>query len=262
MHEVGKPLFWTVERHVEAVEQLIRADEIDLALQLCDMVPSFYRTPERYPKELSEIRQTVARQLYDQIEYANDDEEAECARAFGEAQWSSGYMYPRAEILEREVDRLDDGNLGPWVFDLGCSHGNAPLGLIKLRKRFTYKGVGLNWRIVQKVREWCGDKWADAPDKTQGQHTILFCTEVLEHASRVEDIVTTALKEGVDWDVIILSVPLNTLGGGLPNYTDRRLGHVRCFNEHELYAFASKHWPGRKWELTLADSQVIVGRKA
>lgn len=258
MHEIGKPLFWTVERHVEAVEQLIRADEIDLAMQMCDMVPSFYRTPERYPKELGDIKQAVARQLYDQIEYSNDDEEAECTREFGEAQWTNGYMHPRADIIKNILKELWPKT--PWIFDLGCSHGNLALGLMQDNLGFTYKGVGLNWRIVQKVKKWCGLHWSDKP--VNQQPTILFCSEVLEHASRVEDIVTTALKECVDWDVVILSVPLNTLGGGLPNYTDRRLGHVRCFSEHELYAFASKHWPGRKWELTLADSQVIVGRKA
>ena len=264
MSEIGKPLYFDLAAHVACVESLIRSDEIELALRVADCVPSWYRMPENYPPELSRIKQVVARQLYDQIEYACDDEEAECTREFGEAQWSNGYMHPRAEILEREVDKFDDGNLGPWVFDLGASHGNAPLGLIKLGKRFTYKGVGLNWRIIQKVREWCRDgehwdKWADKPDG--GQHTILYCTEVLEHASRLEDIVTTALKECVDWDVVLLSVPMHTLGGGLHNYSDRRLGHVRCFSPQELFEFANRNWPGYRWELTLAASMVIVGRK-
>lgn len=257
MSNVGKPSYWNIQKHVDAVEQLIRADDIDLAIQMCDMIPSYYRHPDRYPKELSNIKQVVARQLYDQVEYSNDDEEADCTREFGEAQWSSGYMHPRAEIILKVLKQMWPKT--PWIFDLGCSHGNLPLGLMRENLGFTYKGVGLNWRIVQKVKKWCGLHWSDRP--VNQQPTILFCSEVLEHASRVEDIATTALKECVDWDVVILSVPLNTLGGGLPDYTNRRLGHVRTFNEHDLYALANKYWPGRKWELTLAESQVIVGRK-
>lgn len=259
--DIGKPLYWTVERHVEAVEQLIRADEIEMAIQMCDMVPSYYRLPERYPKELSVIKQVVARQLYDQIEYSNDDEEAECTREFGEAQADNGYQYPRLHVLEQIIGVITPTN-PVWIFEIGCSHGNMPLALLKHGAQdWEYKGVGLNWRIVQKVREWVGDRWNDKPCPEKSQKTILYCTEVLEHCSRLEDIVTTALKECVDWDVVILSVPLNTLGGGLPSYTDRRLGHVRCFNEQDLYKFADKHWPGLKWEITLADSMVIVGRK-
>jgi len=256
--ELGKPLYWHGADHVRAVEQMIRADEIELALEMCERLPAWYRIPENYPPELKEIKRVVARQLYDQIEYANDDEEANCTREFGEAQWTNGYMHPRAEIIERIVRTVDELEK-PWIFDLGASHGNLPLGLMQAKCKFHYKGVGLNWRIIQKVREWASGHWREKP--APGQTTILFCSEVLEHASRMQDIVVTANKECVEWDVIVLSVPFCTLGGGLPNYADRRLGHVRTLNAQDLFAFANKHWPGYAWELTIAASQVIVGRK-
>lgn len=261
---LGRPLYFSLDAHIACVESLIRSDEIELALRVADMVPSWYRMPENYPPELRKIKQAVARQLYDQIEYANDDEEAACSREFGEAQWGTSYMYPRDQIVEKIVREINAGeNKIPWIFDLGCSHGNLPLGLIKSRVGFDYKGVGLNYRIVESVREWVeNSSWGSWHNKPiQKQTTILYCTEVLEHASRLEDVVTTALKECVDWDVILLSVPMHTLGGGLPNYADRRLGHVRTFNPQELFEFASKSWPGYTWELTLAASMVIVGRR-
>lgn len=260
MNEIGKPLYFSLEAHVAAVESLVRSDEIELALRVADMVPSWYRVPANYPPELAEIKRVVARQLYDQVEYSNDNEEAECTREFGESQWGTAYMHPRDQIITQIVRAAHNSRQSAWIFDLGCSHGNLPLGLLKeLGPGFTYKGVGLNWRIVQMVREWARDVWRDESEPQQLK--VLYCSEVLEHASRLEDVVTTALKECVDWDVVLLSVPLNTLGGGLPNYHDRRLGHVRCFNEQELFEFASKHWPGRTWEMTLAASMVIVGRK-
>lgn len=256
---MGRPLFFSLDAHIQAVESLIKSDEIDMALKLCDMVPAWYR--ENYPPELTEIKRTVARQLYDQIEYANDDEEANCTREFGEAQADNGYQFPRLNILEGIINEYCAGEYyAPWIFEVGCSHGNLPLALLKHGIDYwEYKGVGLNWRIVQKVREWVARRWCGKPIKNQP--TILYCTEVLEHASRLEDIVITANKECVDWDVILLSVPLGTLGGGLPNWRDRRLGHVRTFTANELFQFANTSWPGYAWEMTLAPSTVIVGRK-
>lgn len=249
-----RPLYFDLQAHIACIESLLRSDEIEMALKLCDMVPAWYR--DNYPVELKEIKQTVARQIYDQIEYSNDDEEAECTREFGEAQADNGYQYPRLNLLEKILSELHSA----WIFEIGCSHGNLPLALMKHgSNNWTYKGVGLNWRIVQKVMGWVDQRWSNYPGTEQTK--ILYCSETLEHASRTEDIVITANKECIDWDVILLSVPLGTLGGGLPNWRDRRLGHVRCFTPREFIAFADKSWPGYRWELTISPSMVLVGRK-
>lgn len=260
MNEIGKPLYWDLNKHVEAVVQMIMADEIQIALQMIEQVPAWYR--ENPPKELADIKATLYRQLYDQIEYASDDEEAECTREFGEAQWTNGYMFPRAEIILSLLDKLiadKDGAKIPWIFDLGCSHGNLPLGLIKTRMAFNYKGAGLNGRIVQKVKDWCEFHWAERP--FDGQPTILYCTEVIEHCMNPMDIVQSAYKVGVEWDYILLSVPLGCLGGGLANWDTRRLGHVRGWTKQEFVEFANKHWPGYKWQLTVAPSMVLLGER-
>lgn len=252
-NKIGLPVHWSLDAHIAAIIGMIRADELQIALRMCDEVPGYYR--DNYPPELTAIKNKLYQQTYDQIEYATDDEEAECSREFGEAQWDNGYMYPRAEIIKALVSKL----LTPWIFDLGCSHGNLPLGLIRESVPFKYKGVGMNYRIQSKVKEWVGHRWADKP--VSGQSTILYCTEVIEHCFNPHDIVHSAKKTGVNFDHILLSVPKYTLGGGLENWDTRRLGHVRTWTPKEFILFSEASFPGYKWTLYDAHSMVIVGEK-
>jgi hypothetical protein len=254
---IGRPFYFVLEKYIETIEMLIRADEIQTALWLCDNPPGWYR--DNYPKELAEIKCTLYKNTYDQIEYATDDEEAACTREFGEAQWVNGYMHPRAEIVSELVRWLNDKNMIPWIYDLGCSHGNLPLGLIKSGHKFTYKGVGMNHRIQAKVKEWVKEQWFE--HSLGGQPTILYCTEVLEHAFNPHDLVHSSYKPGVKWDHIILSTPKYTLGGGLPDWRTRRIGHVRTWTPKEFIEFASHAWPGYKWTLYDSHSMVLRGEK-
>ncbi len=257
IENTGRPIYWRLDNHIKAVEQLIRADELQMALALCDQVPGWWR--DNYPKELQEIKNTLYCQTYDQIEYATDDEEADCPREMGEKQWVGNYCYPRNEILSQMVKALNAENETPWIFDLGCSHGNMPLGMIKLGYKFNYKGTGMNLRIINKVHGWVGNIWRDEPEPLQ--KTILYCTEVIEHCMNPMDIVHSAYKIGVDFDHILLSVPMYTLGGGLPDWDTRRLGHVRTWTPNEFAQFADKNWPGYGWELYKSSSMVLVGKK-
>lgn len=251
---LGRPLYWHLDAHIKAIEQMIMADELQIALQMVDQVPAWYRANP--PRELQEIKQILYRQTYDNFEYCHDDEEANCTREFGEGQWSNGYMFPRAEIMKELVRQ----ETGAWIFDLGCSHGNLPLGLMKEGLVFNYFGQAMNGRILEKVKEWTKDHWQERPD--QGQTSILYCTEVIEHCFDPQSVVHSAYKLGVDYDLIVLSVPNGCLGGGLPDWKTRRVGHVRGWNVQEFLKFASTEWPGYAWSVYESISIVLVGRRA
>ncbi len=253
---LGRPIYWDLNIHIQAIEQMIKADELQIALQMLKNVPGWWR--DNYPNELARIKSTIYRQTYDQVEYATDDEEADCPREMGEQQWDSPYMFPRAEIISQIVRKYNAGMQRPWIYDLGCSHGNLPLGLLKSRHDFDYCGAGMNHRIIQKLKGWIGDVWKDRPGL---QPTILYNTEVLEHCFNPHDIVHSSYKVGTIWDQILLSVPMYTLGGGLPDWSTRRLGHVRTWTPAEFSEFANKSWPGYSWVLYKAASMVLVGTK-
>jgi hypothetical protein len=255
---LGRPYFFDLKMFIATVEMFICSDEIETALWLLDNPPAWYR--EHYPPELMEIKKTLFGQTYDQHEYATDDDEANCQREFGESQWLTGYTYPRAEIIMKEIKELNAKGLSPWIFDLGCSHGNLPLGLMKEKMSFKYCGTAMNYRIEERVKEWVGALWQE--ECGASRPTILWCTEVLEHCFDPNSLVHSAYKKNVEFDQIILSTPLGCLHHGLPNWRTRRIGHVRGWTPNEFGEWAMKNWPGYKWELHKSFSMVLHGRKS
>lgn len=253
----GRPYYFNLDIYCAAIEMMICSDELQSALWMLDNPPAWFRL--YYPERLAEMRKTIYRQTYDQHEYSTDDDEANCTREFGESQWLTGYTYPRAEIIMEELKRLNSEGRTPWIFDLGCSHGNLPLGLLRSGMRFQYLGYALNHRIEKKVKEWVGETWCDRPNPDQEK--ILFCSEVLEHCMNPHDIVHTAHKIGVKFDQIILSTPLGCLFQGLPDWRTRRMGHVRGWTPQEFLDFANKGFPGFEWKLYPEFSMVLHGRR-
>ena len=258
MNDIGKPLFWSLDAHIQAIIQMIRSDELQIALKMCDDVPAYYR--ENYPKELTEIKQKLYKQIYTIFEYGNDDDEAGWNKEEAADQWFNGYCHPRAEIITEECKKLNANMNRPWIFDLSCSHGNLPLGLLKAGIDFTYLGRSMNHRAAVKIKDWIGDAWQDKPKTIQPK--ILVCTEALEHAWDPQDIVRAAYKENVDYDQIFLSTPLGCLYGGLADWDTRRLGHVRGWGSKEFMQFASDNWPGYEWKYYKSHSQVLHGKKS
>lgn len=252
----GRARFFDLKSHIKTVESLIRSDEIIMALKLCDMIPAWYR--DHYPVELLNLKKLIYKRTSDVITYATDDDEASKERSFGENQWGTSYTHPRDQIITNELKALNEKRIIPWIYDLACSHGGLPLGLLKEQVQFKYFGRAMNWRIQEKVKEWCKDVWQERPDP--GQTTLLWCSETIEHCSLLSDIVHSVYKEDVVFDQIIFTTPLGTLDGGLFEI-DRPLGHVRTFTTKDLIDFASGNFSGYNWTLYKAPSMVIHGKK-
>ena len=260
MREIGKPLYFDLAAHVACVESLIKSDEIEMALKLIQMVPAWYQEPGNFPPELTRIRETVFQNLYDASTYGCDSDEASMTREVASEQSRNGYMVPRFDITLQRIKELNADGVTPWVYELGVSHGNLPIGLIDAKARFEYLGRGINWRIVDKVRSWACDVWQDKP--APGQRTIFVCFESLEHMLNEQDLEAGARKVGVQFDEILLSVPWGCLGGGLPNYDSRPLGHVRGYSRASFLAVADRYFPGYKWTMFTSHSIVLHGQKA
>lgn len=258
MNDIGRPLYWDIETHLKAVVQMIRADELQIAISMIDQVPAWYRIPKNRPKELSDIRNKIYQQCYDIFLYGNDDDEASQTRETAEQQWLGQYCYPRAEIISKEVARLNEQGHVPWIYDLSCSHGNAGAGMAKMGLKFNYLGKSMNYRAANRLKEWISDYWQETPE--EGQEKILICTEALEHAWDPGDIVRAAYKLGVEYNQIFLSTPLATLGGGLVNWDSRPLGHIRGWAPHEFMEWANNSFPGYQWAICEAHSMVLWGK--
>ncbi len=255
---IGRPYFWKLEDHIKAIEGLIKADEIEFALKLFDMVPGWYRI--NYPEELSRLKAILYQNLYDPFEYSSDDEEAGWTKEDAEKQFGTAYTYPRAEVLRDIVLGYNSSGISPWICELSTSHGLLPLGLQREGHRFNFFGKNLNHPALLKLKGWLNDGiWADQPKPDQPK--VFVFTEALEHAYREKDLLHSYMKLGVKFDDILLSVPNCTLGGGLPNWKTRRIGHLRTYTPKEFVNLASEYFPGYQWKMYPAVSIVLHGKQ-
>jgi hypothetical protein len=255
---LGRSKYFKLDKFIEVVESLIRSDEILMAINMLGMTPAWHRDDPETQSKLLEIKKTLWERCYDSMEYASDFDEANYSREQAESQFFSSYAYPRGEILLETVNKYNKEGKTPWIFELSTSHGLLPLGLAKANAEFTFCAKNLNQAALVKVQEWLKDYWAEKP---KDQPTIFVNTECLEHMYREEDLEQSYYKLGVDFDTIILSTPYGTLGGGLPDWKTRRLGHVRTFGKQEFCSLADKFFPGRIWELAFSHSMVLKGIK-
>lgn len=255
---IGRPYYWDLDTHIKSIIQMICADEIETALEMCDKIPAWYR--ENYPTKLTEIKNTLWKNLYDSYEYSNESAiEPGWTPNDALKQYQSGYFYPRANILKTEIKRYNEQGIKPWVCELSPSHGAMILGLLHDGCEFTYYAQNLNAKATDVLKEWLPrEVWRVEPIH---QPTILVCYESLEHSYRERDIEQAAKKIGHNWDMIFLSVPYGCLFGGLPNWNSRKLGHVRGYTTKDFQELCQKFFPGYEWEYFKSHSQVMVGRK-
>lgn len=253
---IGRPLYWILEDHIKAIEGLIMSDELQMAMQLCDDIPAWYR--KNPPKELADIKKKLYEQLYDCFDYASDFDEANWVYADIIDQCFSNYTYPRADILAEEIKKLNGEKITPWIFEISPSHGWLPLGFEAKGLSFNFFGKNLNQKALDKIKSHL-KCWAREPKP--GQPKILVCFESIEHMMNPMDFVQSAHKIGVEFDQIYLSVPNGCLGGGLPDWDTRRLGHVRGWTDDEFIEFASKAFPHYSWTIFQSHSMVLKGVK-
>lgn len=255
---IGRPLYWDLQAHIRAIECMIMADEIEIAFDMCDRVPAWYR--DNYPKELTDIKKTLWKNLYDSYEYSNESA-VDIGWGIEDAieQYKGGYFFPRADILKEELKNFNAKGIKPWICELSPSNGAMIIGLIHDNCEFTYYGQNLNAKATDLLKSWLPNgTWRTSPIS---QPKILVCFESLEHTYREKDIQYAAQKLGHDWDQIYLSVPYGCLFGGLHNWDTRKLGHVRGYTTNDFIKLANEFFPGYEWTYVKSHSQVLKGVK-
>lgn len=261
----GKPFYFDIDTWIQAIEMQICSDEIQTALKMCgELLPGYYR--DNPPKEILEIRSRLYQQLYDQFDYSSDHDEANFTRTEVTEQCLTAYTYPRADILFQDIKDLNTAGIQPWIFEISPSHGWLPVGFADRGLKFNFFGKNMNQPALKKVKEWLPEgvwqEWPESwekPGPTRSQQKILVCFEALEHMMNPHDLTQAAHKVGQDFDRIYLSTPMYTLWGGLPNWRERRIGHVRTWTPAEFLSFAHDAFPGYKWEIFKSPSMVLRG---
>ena len=250
----GKPKHFDPDHYLDSVEQMICADEIETALYMLDHLPGFYR--DNVPQRAVDLKKTLYRQLLTTEEYVFDTAEIKEVnesihnRPLSE-QYLNQHFHPRGPIAISLVKRINDMGFMARIVEVGPANYWLPAALNGLELNFKYDAYSIS-AVAQHIKV---SKDSDRPTKT-----IFCCFETIEHLWNPEDIYHYYCKSEIDADYILLGCPKYTLYGGLPNWEDRELGHLRTYTPKDLQMFAEKYW-NMNWNRYDAEMMVLVGEK-
>ena len=241
--EVGKPLFFDPEIFCSVVEQMIMSDEVERAFLMLDNVPAYYRyfpTPR-----MEEIRASLHRQLFTPAQYSEADAEGKDL----DVKHLEGMFPHRAQVLFEKVKEINERGVKPNIMEVGPGSFWLPYVFRARGLEFSYEYQSLTPR--------------DLPfDKPKDDCVNIFVAfELIEHLSNEAEIYQAYLKFKKEASYIFISTPLFTYNGGIVNWRENALGHLRTYTPPELGAFCQKYFKNYSWEAFLSDTITMVGEK-
>jgi hypothetical protein len=235
---------------------MICADEIKLALTMLENLPGYYR--DNFPERAKRIRSSIYEQCMTVQDYINDmSETTEGAKVYHASdlgkQWSEPHFTPRGTLLISLVKDLNKQGLCAEIIELGPYNYWLPAGLQDEACDFIYTPMSINPHAKCPITTKTS---SDNPIKK-----IFVCFEVIEHLWNEDEIFHYFCKTQMDPDFVLISTPKHTCGGGLPNWNQRQLGHVRTWTPKELTQYCTKHWSNLNWYMVDAAMMISIGSK-
>lgn len=245
MTEVGKPLLFSIDKYLDSVEEMICSDEVELALNMLDKPPAYYR--DNPTSRMLEIRESLHRVLWTPVQYQDIYEGVTIDEAEILRHWPL-----RSSLVEKEIEKLG----GAHLMEVAPGSKWLPWGLHYKKLKFTYECKSVDHIPHDDIFL---EPWSEDPDSRS--KNIFICFELIEHLSNPWEIYQNYLKFKKEADVVMISTPLYTFGGGLPDWRNRPLGHLRTYSPSELHSTIAKMFGGYKWEAAIDNTIVMVGRK-
>jgi len=229
---VGMPLWFNLDTYFSLIDMYIASDEVETALYLLDNPPAYFK--DNPPQRLIETREALHRQLWTPIEYKGIYEGVE-----------GDYWPHRAEVLENVIKAKP----GPYhIMELAPGSRFIQKGLEKKQYPFTYE-----WRSL--------DECVGAVPMPSSLN-VFVCFELIEHLSNPAEIYQGYLKFGKKADIIAISTPLYTYGGGMGfEWRNRPLGHLKTFTPSELHTIVAGLFLGFTWTCHLSDTITLIGER-
>lgn len=243
MHGIGKPQHFDVEHYLTSVSMMIDADEVERAFWMLENLPGYYRD---YPPERAvKMKERLHRQLFTPVQYKGIYKEVMIDEQHTKEHWPT-----RAALVEGLVMNLNKVNIVPNIMELAPGSEWLAWGLRHHGMKFTYERLSL-------------DDDSHQFDKALGPTFNIFCAfEIIEHLYNEFEIYQNYLKFDKKADIVLISTPLYTYAGGMPDWETRALGHLRTYTPKELEDKAREMFPGYVW-LTQSDYVIhVMGKKA
>lgn len=239
----GKPIFFDPDIFCSVVEMLISSDEVERAfLMLRNGAPAYYR--DHPTPRMLEIRESLHRQMFTPAQYAGADSDGVSL----EPKDLEQYCPPRAQVLISAIRDLNRTGIKPNIMEIGPGTFWLPYSLRYQNLDFTYEYQSLTVR----------DLPFEKPPQDGGVN-LFVAFELIEHLTNEDELYQAYLKFKKRAKMIFISTPLYTYGGGIANWRDNALGHLRTYTPRELGQVASQLFEGYKWTAYLSDTITLVG---
>lgn len=254
----GEILNFDVKPYVAVVNSLLASDEFERAMWVCDNLPGWYR--DNKPREIRDIQKHAYDQWMGIKDYVTNPHDLifDVPRSVQALENTL-----RGQMISAQVKEANDHDVTPHIIDMGPGEFWLPMALKDKGLKFTYYGHCLQQQQENIVKEHLGDIWKDeTPDK----HVMFVATEIIEHLTTPSyDILNLFYRKCPNADLVYLSTPLYTFGGGLWDWADPKhkgfLGHLRTYTPKEFFAEASKMFPGYALEYIPNEIMMIKGTK-
>lgn len=223
----GELLNFKLQAFLDVANELVRADEVILALKLLDNLPGFYR--DNRPVEIVELKNKILSRIATPSVYANSPVDANIDT--DDRNKTSKTL--RGQLIFNEVKWWNSRAIVPHIVDYGPGEYWLPFVLKKEGLKFTYQPVYLAKEAYEKAKALLTEEMI--PKKPEAP-TIYIACEIIEHLWNEEDLKTEMLASCGYADVIHISTPRYTHGNLCLDWAadKQELGHLRTYTPQEF----------------------------
>lgn len=231
MNEFGK-IEINTKCFIQAAEELLRADETAMALDLLEMLPGFYR--DYPPQEILEMKDNILKRIATPLAYRTNPDDNFVSLDVGKP--GNEYQTLRAGLICLEVKLLNEKKLTPIVVDYGPGEYWLPIMLHNKGYQFKYLPLGLNGTAESRAKEilQIHETTDVTSDEAKNSPMLFIACEIIEHLWFEREIKVEMLKLGRKADVCHFSTPKYTYDIKKTNWEIALLGHLRTYTPKEF----------------------------
>ena len=208
---------------IEAAEELLRSDETLMALQLLDLLPSYYK--DHPITAIEELKREIHKRMSTASYYATH---VGIDTQINDMICQAADTTFRANMIAFEVKNINDQGLIPHLYDHGPAGGFLPFNLHKRGLKFTYEPVYVNHPTFEATKERFEHLMKP---KEENAPIIWVATEIIEHLYDERELRFEMEARCGKADVIHISTPLYTFDYTRDTWRSiERLEHLRTYS--------------------------------
>lgn len=250
--DVGRPNHVDMSIILAAIKEYMKADEVELAIWILDHLPSYYK--DNPPPEFVELRRKIFEQCLTTQDYIFDNS----GERLTQEEIINYYNHPsqlRFKIVAEKVKALNDQGITPHITELGAGEFWLAVGMKQERLSFTYYPIVLNQDHLLRAEELLGPM----VQPRKNCYEMYVCMETAEHLWSPQEIFHYYARYKIQAQYLAFSTPKYTCLGGMPDWEQKPIGHIRAWSPKQFHSFLSQYFYGFTWRHIDSDLMVFIG---